>query len=156
MTNRAIDSMDDLARRLALLEDEQGILRTLYQYGHSIDYALHDQYVDCFTEDAVLEHRRRLGMRPSERIQGRAALAANAVKHKGPPTIYHKYLVLNPLITVTGAEATVESYWARLNDGTTAPFIWAFGRYRDQMVKCADGKWRFKERVIDVEGRAKV
>lgn len=145
----------DMAARLAALEDEQGILRTFCQYGQAADYGLDDQYVDCFTEDAVLEHRRRAGMRPSERIQGYAALAANAASHTRPPNAYHKYLVMEPLITLNGDEATVESYFARLNDGPQGPFIWAFGRYRDRMVKCKDGKWRFKERIIEVEGRAK-
>lgn len=59
---------------------------------------------------------------------------------------------MEPAITVNGEQATVQSYFTRLDatrDGR--PFIRAFGRYLDRMVKGADGVWRFTERVAEVE-----
>ena len=61
-------------------------------------------------------------------------------------------MLMEPAITVNGDEVTVQSYFTRL-DATREgrPFIRAFGRYRDRMVKGVDGVWRFKERVAEVE-----
>src|SRR4030042_4362937 len=42
-----------LERRLTALEDEIAIISTLSTYGHTIDYGLEDQWLDCSTEDAV-------------------------------------------------------------------------------------------------------
>jgi 3-phenylpropionate/cinnamic acid dioxygenase small subunit len=47
----------DLEARIALLEDEQAILKNLYRYGHSIDYGDEEAWVDCFTEDGVFDVR---------------------------------------------------------------------------------------------------
>ena len=30
-------------------------------------------------------------------------------------------------------------------------YILVFGIYKDKMVKSADGKWRFKERLVEME-----
>ena len=56
---RQIDVQESV-RRLAALEAERAILRTLYRYGHSIDYGLEQEWVDCFTEDGVFDVRRRV------------------------------------------------------------------------------------------------
>jgi hypothetical protein len=61
-------------------------------------------------------------------------------------------MLVEPVIMVSGDQATVQSYFTRLDathDGR--PFIRAFGRYMDRMVKGTDGVWRFKERVAEVE-----
>ena len=31
------------------------------------------------------------------------------------------------------------------------PVLWVFGRYRDTLVRCADGRWRFSLRIAEVE-----
>src|SRR5439155_20560469 len=45
--------LDELGRRLARIEDERGVLDTLYRYGHSIDHGPDDEWLDCFTQDGV-------------------------------------------------------------------------------------------------------
>jgi hypothetical protein len=79
-------------------------------------------------------------------------LAAFIAQHTRAPGKYHKHLLIEPAITVNEDQATVQSYFTRL-DATREgrPFIRAFGRYLDRMVKGADGVWRFKERVAEVE-----
>ena len=50
MENSQQVDVQELLRRLAALEAERAILRTLYRYGHSIDYGLEQEWVDCFIE----------------------------------------------------------------------------------------------------------
>lgn len=136
---------------LALLAERQ-ILDTLHRYCHSIDYGREDDWLDCFTEDGAFDVRRRVGDTPSRRHQGRAELARFIAGHTRSPDHWHKHLVMAPRISVHGDEATVSSYFTRLDaneDGE--PVVHAFGRYRDRLVRCRDGRWRFTERVAEVE-----
>ena len=147
---RQVD-VQELVRRLEALEAERAILRTLYRYGHSIDYGLEQEWVDCFTENGVFDVRRRVGP-ASARYEGRAALAAFIAQHTRAPGRYHKHMLMEPAIAVNDDQATVQSYFARL-DATHEgrPFIRAFGRYLDRMVKGTAGVWRFTERIAEVE-----
>lgn len=147
------DEDRELIEQLQRLIDERDILRNLYQYGHSIDYKLEEQYLDCYTEDGTFEVRRRNGLGESHREQGRAQRAAYIAAHGGAPERWHKHLLMEPVITIDGSRATAQSYWARIDaaeDGT--PFIMGFGRYLDTLVKESDGRWRFVERIGEVEG----
>lgn len=141
-----------LAARLRMLEEERSILRTLYRYLHSVDYGQEREGVDCFTEDGACEWRRRRG--GGHREEGRTALARYLAGHTRAPAKYHKHLLIEPRIAVNGDEARVDSYFARLDEEDGKPYISSFGRYLDRMVKCPDGVWRFKERVVEVEARA--
>ncbi|MGE0682148.1 MAG: nuclear transport factor 2 family protein [Candidatus Binatia bacterium] len=72
----------------------------------------------------------------SARYEGRAALATFIAQHTRTPGHYHKHMLMEPVITVNGEQATMQSYFTRLSatsDGK--PFIRAFGRYLDQIVK---------------------
>jgi hypothetical protein len=56
---------------------------------------------------------------------------------------------------VDGGVATAESFWLAVNsEGGSAggqPNIMAFGRYKDRLRRCPDGRWRFTERVCETE-----
>ena len=52
---------------------------------------------------------------------------------------------------VLGDAASVTSYFAVLREEEQRPILWVFGRYRDTLVRCADGKWRFTLRIAEVE-----
>ncbi|MBI2867901.1 MAG: nuclear transport factor 2 family protein [Chloroflexi bacterium] len=154
MPKGSMSSLEEVLQRLETLEEERAILRAMYQYGHSIDYGKEQEWVDCFTEDGAFDVRRREGLPGSGRVrhQGRAALAAYISKHTRAPNKYHKHMLVEPVITLKGAEASVASYFARLDESAAGePYILAFGRYHDKMVKCPDGKWRFRERIADIE-----
>jgi hypothetical protein len=142
--------MDIDAPLLKTMLDERAILRTLYTYGHAIDYGEEARWTDCFTEDGVF-HVEYPGDIPPMRLEGQAALAAFVAGHPRAPAALHKHLLLNPLIDVQGDEARVASYFQMLLEIDGLPETYCFGRYLDRMRRCADGVWRFVERKAEVQ-----
>jgi hypothetical protein len=160
-----------LVARLEILEAERAIRRTLDQYGHTIGRGDEAGWLDCFTDAAVFDIRRRIGSaegqpthphpdvrgggaKPSIKYSGRAELANFISRHPRPPGRYHKHIVVDPVIDVTGETAAVVSFFMRLDAAPDiTPHLTAFGRYIDRMQRCADGRWRFLERIAEVESR---
>jgi ketosteroid isomerase-like protein len=143
--------IEQLSSRLRLLEDERAILGTLNAYGHAIDYGDEERYLDLFTDDAAFDARGRAPGDVTRVVRGREALADFAAHFSRPPEGWHKHLVIEPLIEVEGDVASVASYFAVLRDDGSQPIVWVFGRYRDTLVRCADGRWRFSLRIAEVE-----
>ena len=135
--------MAQLEERLAALEAERAILRTLYAYGHSIDAGDEARWVDCFTADGVFA-----AWVTSRTIRGSASPAAPSSRRSSPSTRAadpaHKHLVIEPLIDVDGSNATCISYFAVLMHHDDAPLLRVFGRYHDQLAAEEDGRWRFR------------
>ena len=135
--------------RLRRLEDEQDILRTLYAYGHSIDYGLEPDWLDCWCEDGVLHWPNR------QPIKGHTALLVAFRNHTHAPQAFHKHIIVEPRIRFEGGahadRATVDTYFARLDRYETGPATRSMGRYRDKLERCADGRWRFRERIAERE-----
>jgi hypothetical protein len=152
----------DLGRRLQALEDRQAILDTLHRYGHALDYGLEDEFLDCFTDDAVWDtepmtpavraEQLRVGRLPANHV-GRDELQAFVQRHSRAPQRWHKHLVVGPLIEIHGVEAQVTSYFLRVdaNRSDTGAHIRASGRYRDRFVRCDDGCWRIAARLAETE-----
>jgi len=141
----------ELERQVARLEAERAILRTLYAYGQAIDYGDEATWVDLFTADGVFDARGRVPSDVTRVTSGRAALAAFAAGFSRPPAGWHKHLVVEPLIEVEGDSASALSYLAVVREAEDGPVLWVFGRYHDTLVRCRDGRWRFRERVAEVE-----
>lgn len=136
--------MATLEDRIRLLEDERAILQTLYTYGHSIDYGFEDEFLDCWTEDAVLYW-------PTKEMHGHDELREAFRAHTHAPSTYHKHVMVEPRIRIEGDRATVESMFARLDPYPEGPQIFSFGRYVDILMRCSDGRWRFIERRAQSE-----
>jgi ketosteroid isomerase-like protein len=136
---------ESLEERVRLLEDERAIVRTLTTYGHGLDYDLEAEFVDCWTEDAVLHWP---GLEP---IVGRAAIAETFRRHTHAPAYFHKHVMVEPLITIDGDTALVDSMFSRFDAYDDGPGLRSFGRYRDRLVRCPDGRWRFQERHAESE-----
>jgi ketosteroid isomerase-like protein len=135
--------MASVEERLALLEAEREILKTLHTYGHTLDHDLEEEFVDCWVENAVLHWPDPPFPEP---FRGRAGIREAFRGHTHAPAVYHKHIVVDPRIEIDGETATVESYYTRLDDGPNGPYIFSFGRYRDVLTRCDDGRWRFSER----------
>ena len=152
----AYDLSEALAERLRRLEDEQSIRETLYSYGHALDYGYEDEFVECWTPTAVLVWQptpeRDVGF-VERRLVGRDAITEAFRGHTHAPEMFHKHLLFQPQIRLTGDTATVESGFARLDEGAGGPVLRSFGRYRDELVRCDDGRWRFTLREAFIESR---
>jgi ketosteroid isomerase-like protein len=146
-------SVDPLEARVARLEAERGVIRTLHSYGHAIDYGDEEGWVDCFTEDGVFDVRGRLGEKQLYRVAGRDALRAFVAEHTRAPELWHKHVVVNEVIDVEGDTATCASYFAVPVAQDGAPPLNYVGRYLDRLVREPDGRWRFAERVVHLELR---
>ncbi len=149
-------TVEDLARRLALLEDESAIVKTLYRMAQTVDYGDHGRWLDCFTEDTVFEMVEVTETDRTVRVrhEGREALAAFIPGHTHAPEHFHKHVVADPIVEVSGDDAEVTAYLTRIDKGADGPFLWSFGRYLDTFRRCDDGRWRVAKRVIEVESRA--
>lgn len=148
-------SLTGLEAQIQLLDDQHRILDTLYRYAHTIDYQLEDEWVDCFTEDATWQtHRGPLVANGAseEQIRGRAALQRLFGGFSRPPQWWNKHILVQPRISVDGDRSVVHSYFMVLTAHQTGSFVRVFGRYRDRLARCPDGRWRFEERVCEIDG----
>ena len=151
MSAELLRQVRELSNRVAALEAERGIIRTIQRYAFAIDDGLDLQWVNCFTPDGVFEVRTRLDV--SIRVQGHDASAAFIARHTKAPSRWHKHVTTSHLVQVAGIEATAQSYVIRVDsDDDEVPKVWVFGRYLDDLVRDEHGTWRFRHRIISLEG----
>ena len=142
----------DLLGRLAQLEDQAAICRTLYAYGSALDYGDRDQFLGCFTEDADYVVTMRTTGETAMRFLGHDQLAGYFDGHTHAPAAWHKHITTNPEVTVRGDSAEATSYFIRVDAGPDAgpATVLASGRYLDELVQ--DGnRWRIRARRCEVE-----
>jgi len=151
--SRGADRLAQVELRLQALEDERAVLHTLYAYGHTMDHGPRAEFVDCFTEMAVWRSEKtgRHGL-PPRQWTGRGAIARLWDRHTHAPELHHKHLLSEPRLTFAGDECRAVSYYVRIDEHQDGPFIRAFGRYCDLLVRCEDGRWRLAERINESEG----
>jgi ketosteroid isomerase-like protein len=146
-----MDELDVLRARVQRLEDERAVLRVLHAYGQSVDSADRDAYLDLWTEDAAFDSRSRNPGDIARVVRG-VEVRTDFIEHfSRPPIGWHQHQIIEPIIDVDGDTAQVSSYFAVLREEEAAPLVWVFGRYRDTLVRCPDGRWRFSERIAEVE-----
>ena len=146
----AANDLQDMQRRVLLLEDERDIGEVFSRYSHTIDYGRQQEWAECFTPDGVFDVFTVAG-KPVHKENGRDELFRYLGTKKLPPRRYDKHVLAAPLIEVEGETATAQSYFIMFssNDGS-APFIGVYGRYKDTLVK-EGGRWYLKERLAEVE-----
>src|SRR5262249_16887558 len=136
----AVSDVEALERRVRILEDERDVLRTLYAYGYAIDYGYEEEFLDCWTDDAVLHWgktgERELAQFPVRRIEGRAAILEAFRAHTHAPELFHKHVLLQPRIWIEGDRARVECSFERVDESPDGPVIRSFGVYHDELTRC--------------------
>ncbi len=145
---------EELLARLSALEAERDVLRNLYRYGHTIDVGDADGWVDCFTEDGIFQTSSPRPEYPPLHIRGRPGLLAFIAQHTRPPGLWHKHLLIEPLIDVDGDAAAVRAYFVVVVEHDGAPTVRVFGHYEDQLRREADGRWRFTDRHAFIDSVA--
>lgn len=148
-------SVADLVRRLDELEAKQSVRATLYRYAHAIDQGDAAAFADCFTDDAVYDVRLnpQTGVATASfRHEGRAEILAFAENHTHVPDSWHRHVVSEPVTEVdSDRAATASSCFVRVDAHPQEPYIRAFGRYLDRLVRCPDGRWRLRVRIAEVD-----
>lgn len=138
--------------RLQALEDERDVLATMYRYAYALDYGVREDFLDCFTESGIWESRRQDERRTlMGRYVGLAELAGFFDRHTHAPETWHKHLLSEPRVRVDGDNATAESYFWRTDEHAAEAYMPGFGRYKDRLIRCEDGRWRFSERNVELE-----
>jgi hypothetical protein len=133
--------------------DRRQILDVLYGYCYAIDYGDVQAWLECFTSDAVYDVRIGEHTGAAQRsviCTGHEQLRAFAIAHTHAPEFWHKHLTLQPIVTVTGDEATSVSTFIRVDVSGRDPYVRAFGRYLDDLIRGSDGCWRIATRVAEV------
>lgn len=143
------------------LVDERAIVRLLHDYGHHIDYGRDVEWLGLFVPDARYVLRYRAGLVPQsigapdqvgdDLVYRGPELAGFIAAHGHAPDRWHKHVVTNWLIDLDGSRASVASYFLRVDATDGGARIVAGGRYLDNVVRSADGRWRFAERVAEIE-----
>jgi len=146
-------SGSSLEDRVSRLEDEQQVLKTLYQYAHTLDSGPEFEFLDCFLPGGVWERVNVRSAEPARRFEGRNELIRfyNDPKRGRAPQVYFKHLLLEPRMTFAGDEVDAISYFVRLQEHPDGPYVYAFGRYFDHLTRCADGRWRIRHRKAVTE-----
>ena len=147
------DQLTEILARLKALEDERDVLANLNRYGQSIDAGEEAAWVDCFTEDGNFVAQGRRATHTGLDVTGRAELTAFIAQHTRRPYLFHLHCIVEPIIVVTGDTATADSYLFVVMEHEKAPVLRVFGRYHDDLVRCADGRWRFKRRAATIDSQ---
>jgi hypothetical protein len=136
-------------------EVERRVRHTLDLYAHAMDYGEEAIWSDCFTDDALfLVNDAQNDYEEIYRVEGRTALDAYIAAYPRPPAVFAKHVCTQILLRPEGpGQISADSFWVAVNsEGRNgSPNIMAFGRYRDRLVECPDGRWRFRERVCETE-----
>lgn len=146
------ESVEVLARTVAAVVARAEISELLYRYSDALDRRSVEDFLECFASTAVWRSTRPNGVKTV--FSGTVELAEFVRRHAASRGTSHKHLVLHPRISVSGDDATVESYFVRLDSSESGPsYVWAMGRYHDLVRRQSDGIWRFVERHADIEDR---
>jgi hypothetical protein len=150
----ANERLESIERRIATLEDEQAILKRLYDYSYALDSGDREAWLDCFTADHV-----RTGapvghwtIGSEYRYEGVDAMDYYFEGHTHAPDLFHMHFLSQPRILVSGDTATNEAYVVRVDENVEGPYIESMAKYNDILVRCDDGNWRFKERRLTLIG----
>ena len=143
---------EELEARLDRLEAEREIVRTLHRYAHSIDYGDEEAWLDCFTEDGVFDIRSHHAHQLKRLVSGRDELPGLHRRPHARARALAQALLVEPLVDLTGPDtAACRSYLAVVMEHEDVPVLRVFGRYRDQLERGSDRRWRFRERVAEIE-----
>ncbi|HXA34137.1 MAG TPA: nuclear transport factor 2 family protein [Acidimicrobiales bacterium] len=135
------------------LADEMEIRNLVAHLAHLADMAKDlDEYLECFTEDAVWEFPGDgEGLAHSQNM-GRDAIKADRFERRndrfqGPGTNTRHVNTTLSVRVLSDETAEAESYWLFVTDTTGQPQVRSMGHYFDRFRRTDDG-WKFASRQI--------
>lgn len=146
--HRAVSESVDRDPAVQRLLDKDEIVDLVHRYSYLVDLGRHEELVELFTDDCVIDYGR--GLAPL--ISGKDAF--RALFERGPTgTPVQSHHNANVIITFDDpdrASVLTSVYaWHELHDGTN-PRIW--GYYHDVAVRTDDG-WRLASRQLRIAGQ---
>jgi hypothetical protein len=141
--------LDRLAARLDELESERAVHRLLVDYGTALDTGDEELLVRCFAGGGRWRlHRDGAVVRE---YADPDAFRAWVRRHHEEPHPPHQHVFTNPSISLDGDAGRVSSYFLRVDARPVAsgetPFVFAMGRYEDEVARDARGHWHFRLRT---------
>lgn len=131
-----------LEERMQLYMDKTDIRELRANYCYAWDAKDADSYIDFFLDDAVLDMR-ELG---ANRYEGTEEIRQFFEAINGGTDRFFVHMVHNPVIKVTGDEATGKWYFEVPNTQPDGSAAWVQGIY-DEQYRRVDDEWKFKEVV---------
>lgn len=126
-------TLEEMEKRLRVLEDIEQIKQLQYRYLNCIMFAEWDEIMDCFAEDCTM-----IG------LKGKAAIAKNfkdfiALGHHGAEGDFE----VHPIISVDGDKATGNwiTYFMYFYPRTRQSLFWVQGAYEMEYVR-ENGEWK--------------
>ena len=122
--------------------DELAIRELLAAYCHRCDDGRFSELLDLFAPGASVV----LG---TATVAGHAALREFFEDRQGLPEQRGRHLTVNSVVEIDGSRARALSDFVHIKfvDGRLMPVL--AGRYRDDLVRMEDGRWRFARRQVD-------
>lgn len=149
----SLSELRALMARVTRLEDERAVIDALHRYGQAADEGEDEVWANLFVENGVflcLDRAENVILRE----EGRPALARWLRAFRANEVRITKHCVLAPVVRIEGEQAFVKSYLTRISedpDPYAPPFLLLMGKYRDELIKDADGQWRFTQRIAQTE-----
>lgn len=133
--------------------DHDAIRNALERIAHLADLGTPEEYLECFTDDAVWGLSSAAGLPIKETVlQGRNAIYEGVMDRRrvgvqGPGT-YTAHAVSTTSFEVDGDTARVRSLFMYYTGINTMPELAAVGRYSDTFERADDGRWLLSHRNI--------
>ena len=133
---------------MGFVEDRLEILDLLGRYAHAYDAGSREDLEEIFTDDAELRIVGDVGQVPAT-MAGRDAIRDGLIgKWTAIKPEQRRHIGTN-LVVLEQTETTAKSasYFVLVATSDGRPTLLATGRYDDELVKGADGRWRIRLRV---------
>jgi len=145
----------EAGRLVRLHEDERQIRNLISRLVHLADYGNLDEYMTCFTEDAIWEGPAS-PLTPQDRVTNHGAAAIRADREKrrsagGQGSGSHvRHMNTALWVELDGSDdATAHSYFAYIRDADTQPTLGLAGRYEDTFRRTPKG-WKLAHRSVSL------
>jgi hypothetical protein len=140
-----MSELEELRRRLQILEDIEAIRQTKYDYFHALDLKRWDGLGDCFALDIVAQYGR-----PDWHVEGRANLVEWLKANEGGDNYVVSHSSHNPQIRILSENEATGFFklhdWVIIEPSIS---LKGWGHYDDKFVREEDGRWRIKRLMLD-------